>query len=39
NNPGLAGLPFVSQSLAFVPAVNPLGAIASNGVRFTIGTF
>ena len=39
NNAGLAGLVFVSQSLAFVPAVNPLGAIASNGVRLTIGTF
>lgn len=39
NNAGLAGLVFTSQSLAFVPAVNPLGAIASNGMRFTIGTF
>lgn len=39
NNPSLAGLAFVSQSLAFVPALNPLGAIVSNGMRFTIGTF
>ena len=39
NIPSLAGLIVTSQSVALVPAVNPLGALSSNGVRMTVGLF
>ena len=32
------GFPFYSQSVSFVPGVNPFGAVTSNGTALTIGS-
>ncbi len=37
NNPALVNVVLTSQSIAFAPGVNTLGALSSNGIRLTIG--
>ncbi|MCR9243930.1 MAG: hypothetical protein NXI31_02785 [bacterium] len=37
NDPTFLGLPIRAQSLSLVPNVNPLGALASNGVELVLG--
>ena len=37
NNPALVNVVLTSQSLAFAPGVNLLGALSSNGIRLSIG--
>lgn len=39
NNPGLAGLPLNLQSASYVPGVNPLNVLTSNGVQSVVGNF
>jgi hypothetical protein len=39
NDPSFTGLVILGQSVAIVPGVNALGALASNGVRLQIGNF
>ncbi len=39
NDAGLVGLPLNVQSASFVPGVNPLNVITSNGVRSVVGNF
>jgi hypothetical protein len=39
NDAGLVGLPLNVQSASFVPGVNPLSVITSNGVRSVVGNF
>lgn len=39
NDPSFSGLVVVSQSVAITPGINPLGALASNGLRLQIGNF
>lgn len=38
-NPALVGLPLSFQSVSMVAGVNPLGALTSNGVDMTVGSF
>lgn len=37
NNPSLVNVVLTSQSIAFAPGVNLLGALSSNGIRLSIG--
>lgn len=37
NNPSLVNVVLTSQSIAFAPGVNVLGALSSNGIRLTLG--
>ncbi len=39
NDAGLVGLPLNVQSASFVPGINPLNVITSNGIRSVVGNF
>lgn len=39
NDAGLVGLPLNVQSASYVPGINPLNVITSNGIRSVVGNF
>jgi hypothetical protein len=38
NDPSFTGLPLSAQAVSFVPGVNPLGGLTTNGVQLVLGT-
>ena len=38
NDPAFTGLPVFAQAVSFVPGVNPLGGLTTNGVHLVLGT-